>query len=374
MRYRLAFLPAFLALLTAASGVEKVQFNRDIRPLLSDKCFYCHGPDKNHREADRRLDLREEALKEHEGIRAIVPGKPEASELVTRIFAADPDDVMPPPKAHKDITPAQKDLLKRWIAEGAEYQPHWAYVPLAREIPSLKPGVNPIDAFIQARLAEKGTAPSAEADPATLCRRLLLDLTGLPPTPEEVDAFTRETIRNPQSAIRNLADRLLASPHFGERMASPWLDIVRYADTVGYHGDQNQNAWAYRDWVIDAFNTNKRFDQFTIEQIAGDLLPNPTPAQHLAVSRLGHRRVECGHAVRSIHHRANRRRPAAGLRSINSGTSLLPERAFNRPISSIRNVLLRRCRASRGRRRNSTPNCSPWTHLTVPRSIDSAGV
>ena len=272
-----------LITLTAAvcrgAATNDVQFNRDVRPILSENCYACHGPDKNQRKAKLRLDVREVAL-EHE---AIVPGKPAESKLVQHIFSTDPEEIMPPPKTQKTLTTAQKDLLKRWIAVGAEYQPHWAYIkPVRAEVPRVRNSTwvrNPIDAFVLHTLESRNIQPSPEADKRTLLRRLSLDLIGLPPTPEEVRAFLDDTSAN---AYERQVDRLLGLPQFGERMAVPWLDVVRFADTVGYHGDQNQNIFPYRDYVIDAFNRNKPFDQFTIEQIAGDLLPNPSIEAHVA--------------------------------------------------------------------------------------------
>ena len=254
---------------------EPVLFNRDIRPIMSDTCFHCHGNDAGTREAGMRLDVRADALEETEsGAVPIVPGDPDASEIVKRIF--DTDDPMPPESAHKPLSPEQKELIRRWIAEGAEYEPHWAYAPLER--PAVPPGstdMNPIDAFIEARLTAKGLEPAPEAPPHVLERRLALDLTGLPPEAALPGA-------GPRPAGTALVDALLASPHYGERMAVWWLDVARYADTVGFHGDQNQRIFPYRDYVIAAFNTNKPFDQFTREQLAGDLLPNPTTEQLVA--------------------------------------------------------------------------------------------
>jgi hypothetical protein len=265
---------------TSPPADRRVEYNRDVRPILSDNCFFCHGPDPKHREAKLRLDTREGAIEDREGSIAVVPGKPDESELIDRITSDDKVMVMPPPKSHKTLTPAQKETLRRWIAEGAEYQPQWAYIPPKRHpVPALKdPALvrNPIDAFIQQALEARSIRPSPEADKRTLVRRLSLDLTGLPPTPEEVRAFLDDPSPD---AYEFLVNRLLASPRYGERMAQPWLDVARYADTVGFHGDQNHNAWAYRDYVINAFNTNKPFDRFTVEQLAGDLLPNPTPEQ-----------------------------------------------------------------------------------------------
>ncbi len=264
----------------AGEGEEtRVGFNRDVRPILSEHCNYCHGPDPKHREAELRLDDREVALAKG----AIVPGKPEESELIARVFSGDSQEVMPPPETHKDLSAAQKDVLRRWIAEGAEYEPHWAYVaPKRGKVPAVKAAEwirNPVDAYILKALEAKGVAPSPEADRPTLARRLSLDLVGLPPTPEEVEAFVRD---NEPRAFERLVDRLLASPHYGERMAVPWLDLVRFADTVGYHGDQGELTFPYRDYVIDAFNRNLPFDRFTAEQLAGDLLPNATDEQVVA--------------------------------------------------------------------------------------------
>jgi hypothetical protein len=252
---------------------KPIQFNRDVRPILSENCFACHGHDKNQRKAKLRLDVREVALERE----AIVPGKPAESKLVEHIFATDPEEIMPPPKSGKKLTQAQKELLKQWVAGGAEYEPHWSYIKPERfSAPQTQDPQwvrNPIDAFILQGLERKAIRPSPEADKRTLLRRLSLDLIGLPPTPEEVKAFLADTSAG---SYERQVDRLLASPHFGERMAVPWLDIVRFTDTVGYHGDQNQNVFPYRDYVVEAFNRNKPFDQFTIEQLAGDLLPEPS--------------------------------------------------------------------------------------------------
>ena len=248
-----------------ARAADPVEFNRDIRPILSDNCFYCHGNDASHRKAKLRLDIREEALKKE----AFVPGNAEASELVKRLFLTDPEEIMPPPESHKKLTAEQKELLKRWVAEGAKYQNHWAY-----EAPAKAPVPSPakaIDALVDARLQAKGLAPAGEADRRTLARRLHADLLGLPPTPEEVDAFVKDTSPD---AYAKLVERLLASPHYGERMAIGWLDVVRFADTIGYHSDTPRNVWPYRDYVIRSFNQNKPFDRFTLEQVAGDLLPD----------------------------------------------------------------------------------------------------
>ncbi len=249
---------------------KTVEFNRDVRPIQSENCYHCHGPDAKHREADLRLDVRAVAL----SAKAIVPGSPDESELVTRIFSQSRDEVMPPPASHKKLTPQQKELLKRWIAEGAAYQGHWSYTPPTK--PNVPTGLNGLDYFVQRRLAEAGLKPSPEADRRTLVRRLYLDLAGLPPKPEQVDAFAADP--DPE-ACRRLVEQLLASPHYGERMAIGWLDVVRFADTIGYHSDNPRNVWPYRDYVIRAFNENKPFDEFTVEQLAGDLLPGSTQQQ-----------------------------------------------------------------------------------------------
>lgn len=264
----------------AATGVPaRIEFNRDIRPIITENCFACHGPDKNQRKAKLRLDVRDTAIERG----AIVPGKPKESKLVEHIFSDDADEVMPPPKSRKVLTASQKELLKEWIAAGAEYEPHWAYMPLKRPaVPQTKAHAwvrNPIDAFILHTLEEKHIEPSQEAPKAELLRRLSLDLIGLPPTPQELETFLGDS---GPTAYERQVDRLLSSPQYGERMAVPWLDVVRYADTVGYHGDQNQNIFPFRDYVINAFNTDKPFDQFTVEQLAGDLLPAPTTEQLIA--------------------------------------------------------------------------------------------
>ncbi len=265
--------------LICSGKAEPLHFNGDIRPILSENCFRCHGPDKNQRKKGLRLDVRDVALEK----KAFVPGKPDDSKLITRIFSTDPEEMMPPPDSNKKLTSEQKDILKRWIAEGAQYEPHWAYIrPIKAPVPKVKEQKwvkNPIDAFILQQLEAKNWKHSPEADKGTLLRRLSLDLIGMPPTLAELDAFLKDKSPN---AYEKQVDRLLASPHYGERMAVPWLDNARFTDTVGYHGDQNQRIFPYRDYVINAFNKNKPFDQFTIEQLAGDLLPNPTPEQRVA--------------------------------------------------------------------------------------------
>jgi mono/diheme cytochrome c family protein len=274
----LAALLAFLALGAAPNReAEKLQFNRDIRPILTENCFACHGPDKNARKAGLRLDMREEALKAE----AIVPGKPEDSLLIQRIFAEDPKERMPPAKTHKTLTAAQKETLRRWIAAGAAYQPHWSFLA-PRRPPAVKQGDwvrNPIDQFVLAELEKRHLQPAPEADRRTLARRLSLDLTGLPPEPADVEAFVADPAPD---YYERYVDKLLKSPHWGEHRGRYWLDAARYADTHGIHFDNYREMWSYRDWVINAFNRNMPFDQFTIEQLAGDLLPNRTLDQQIA--------------------------------------------------------------------------------------------
>lgn len=264
---------------------DKVEFNRDIRAILSDKCFHCHGPDAKSRKADLRLDNRAGATADLGGHAAIVPGKSADSELLARILDPDPDSVMPPPATKKTLTAREVDLIKAWIDQGAEYQEHWAFLPLSQaEPPQPAPGgsAHPIDRFIEARLTAEGLKPSPEADAATLIRRMSLDLTGLLPTPEAVATFAAAHAKDPDGAVRSLARELLASPHYGERWGRHWLDQARYADSNGYTIDGERTQWPYRDWVIRAINEDLPFDRFTIEQLAGDLLPQPTKAQLVA--------------------------------------------------------------------------------------------
>ncbi len=254
-----------LLLAAEAKVPQQIEFNRDVRPILSDKCFFCHGPDAGDRKADLRLDVRDAAL----AAAAFVPGKPGESALIERILSDDPDVQMPPPDSNRTLTPQQKEILQQWIAQGAEYQQHWAYEPPVKaDIPA---GTHPVDHLVRQRLATLGLQMSPAADRRVLIRRLYSDLIGLPPTPQEVQAFVDDTSAE---AYEILVDRLLQNRHYGERMALPWLDVVRFADTIGYHSDTPRNVWPYRDYVIDAFNTNKPFDRFTIEQLAGDLLPD----------------------------------------------------------------------------------------------------
>lgn len=275
------------ALLLAEASVraqEPVSFSREIRPILSDNCFSCHGPDEQQRKAGLRLDVREAALKPAKsGKLAIVPGDVRKSELLKRINSSDAGEVMPPPKSHKVLTSAQKLKLRQWVAQGAKYEEHWSFVaPSPVKVPSVRRKDwprNPIDQFVLARLESAALTPSTEALKPVLIRRVTLDLTGLPPTPAEVDAFVADTSAQ---AYEKVVDRLLKSPRYGERMAVDWLDAARYADSNGYQVDRDRELWPWRDWVIRAFNENKPFDQFTIEQLAGDLLPSPTLEQRVA--------------------------------------------------------------------------------------------
>lgn len=262
-----------------AQGAESLEYNRDIRPILAENCFACHGPDRAARKGKLRLDLREEAVKAE----AIVPGSADKSSLIAHIFADDPDQRMPPPQSRKQLTAAQKETLRRWVIAGAEYQPHWAFIPPKRPQPPAVKDVgwvrNPIDRFILAELEQRGLKPAPEADRRTLARRLSLDLTGLPPAPAEVEAFVNDPAAD---AYERYVDRLIQSPHWGEHRGRYWLDAARYADTHGIHFDNFRENWVYREWVINAFNRNLPFDRFTIEQLAGDLLPNRTLDQVIA--------------------------------------------------------------------------------------------
>ena len=261
-----------------AGAVEELGYNRDIRPLLSDKCFFCHGPDPKNRKGDLRLDDRDAAVKAG----AIVPGKPGESEVITRICTTDADDHMPPAKSKlESCTPAEIEMLKRWIAEGARYEPHWAFIPL-KPVAEVNPGEEqPIDAAVSVALAKRGLQLQPEADRSTLLRRVSFDITGLPPTPDEVAAFEKD---GAPGAYERVVDRLLASQRFGERMAADWLDIARYADSYGFQVDREREMWPWRDWVIRAFNDNLPFDKFITWQLAGDLLPDATEEQILATA------------------------------------------------------------------------------------------
>ncbi len=265
------------------SAQKAVDFNRDIRPILSDTCFTCHGPDEQTQQAGLRLDTKEGAFADRGGYQIIIPGKAAESRLFQRVSAKEEHLRMPPPTADRKLTQQQIELLRRWIDEGARWDTHWAYAPPKRpSLPTVKNSAwakNPIDAFILSRLEREGLKPSPQADKTTLLRRLSFDLTGLPPTAAELDAFLSDSSPD---AYEKQVDRLLGSPRYGERMAMQWLDLSRYADTHGYHIDSHRDMWHWRDWVIGAFNRNLPFDQFTTQQLAGDLLPDPTPEQKLA--------------------------------------------------------------------------------------------
>ncbi len=306
---RIAILFAITPIAAFAGAID---FSRDIQPILSENCYHCHGPDAKARKAELRLDQKEGAMRVQDGVAVVKPGDSKASALIERIFTDDADDLMPPKKSNRTLTAPQKELLRRWVDEGAKWGEHWAFVaPVRTGVPAIlnfefwilnwekrdaalgaklraqraaleKWARNPIDHFVLDRLLVEGLAPSPEAPPEKLCRRLYLDLTGLPPTPEEVDAFLKSAAGNPQSAVESLVDKLLASPRYGERMVWEWLEAARYADTNGYQGDPTRSMWYWRDWAIEAFNKNVPFDKFTIEQIAGDLLPEPKHEQLVA--------------------------------------------------------------------------------------------
>ena len=279
--YALTYLTANLVL--QARGEDSIQFNRDIRPILSDKCFFCHGPDAAERKGDLRLDTSAGAFKDMGGYQAIVAGNAKESELVARMVTSDEDDLMPPPDSGKSLTREEIERIRKWINQGASYETHWSYVAPSR--PSLPDVKNldwiqqPIDSFVLSNLESKQHRPSQQADPTTLVRRLHFDLTGLPPTPQDVQRFKKALSKD---QLNDYIRGLLHSPRFGERMATYWLDLVRFADTVGYHGDQDHSISPYRDWVIKSFNENLPYDQFTKEQLAGDLIPEANLWQKVA--------------------------------------------------------------------------------------------
>ena len=272
---------SFFTLISATAVVAEVSYNQDIRPILAENCFYCHGQDPNKRKADLRLDLRDAAVE----FGAFVPGKPDESELVGRLFSHEADELMPPAKSNRKLSDKQKSLLKQWIAEGAKYEKHWTFTaPVKAPLPEVKNQGwvrNEIDRFVLAKLETAKLQPSPEADKVTLIRRLSLDLIGLPPTPVEVDAFVADA--SPE-AYEKLVERLLKSEHYGERMALPWLDAARYADSNGFQQDGDTFQWVWRDWVVKALNADMPYSQFSIEQLAGDLLPNATQNQIIATA------------------------------------------------------------------------------------------
>ncbi len=271
-----------------AASAATIDFSRQIRPILSENCFFCHGPDDKKREADLRLDEEASAKATHDGVTAVVPGHPEKSALIERIISTDPEEVMPPPKQHKTIPPQQVALLKEWIAQGAKWGKHWSYEKVVRpEAPTAQTKMaNPVDAFLSQRLAAEGLKFSPQADPATLVRRVALDLTGLPPTLDELNHYLPGLSAEDKapSTYAEMVDHFLGKPAYGEHWARIWLDLARYADSSGYPSDQPREIWGYRDWVVNALNSNMPFDQFTIEQLAGDLLPNPTDDQLTATA------------------------------------------------------------------------------------------
>ena len=270
-------------LLASSASAERIQFNRDIRPIFSDTCYACHGPDENKVKGKLRLDSLEAARKGGKsGDPAITPGHPEKSEVMKRLLTTDADDHMPPAEFHKVLSKAQIALVEQWIKEGAEYQGHWAFqIPVKPAVPKIPAGGNAIDAFLAQGFAAKGLKPNGEAPKATLLRRAALDLTGLPPSDADLQAYLADS--SPDAWSKAL-DRLLASPHYGENMAMQWLDFARYADSNGFQSDTQRTMWPYRDWVIKAFNDNKPFDAFTVEQLAGDLLPHATRDQIVATA------------------------------------------------------------------------------------------
>jgi hypothetical protein len=279
--------PLITFALATSALAEPIDFSKQIRPILSENCFFCHGPDEKKREAGLRLDDETSSKKNNDGVIAVVPGNPEKSALIERVLSKDPDEVMPPPKQHKTISPAQVALLKEWIKQGAKWGKHWSYEKVVRppvpqvsskfQVSGSKLGA--IDSFLAARLEKEGLSFSPAADRATLIRRVALDLTGLPPTLEELARFSSD-----KSDSSDIVAHYLNKPSYGEHWARQWLDLARYADSSGYPSDQAREIWAYRDWVIRALNSNMPFDQFTIEQNAGDLLPNPTDDQLIATA------------------------------------------------------------------------------------------
>ncbi len=331
-----------------------------MRPILSNKCFQCHGPDEKVRKGKLRLDTRDDALT------ALNPGKPEASELLRRVTSTDTDEAMPPTKFGKKLTPREVEILTKWIKDGGNYSAHWSYVkPVRPAVPVVQnpkvPIRNPIDAFILARLQKEGLSPQAEADKYALIRRVSLDLTGLPPTTEEVAAFIKDT--SPR-AYEKLVDKLLAKPAYGEHWARLWLDLARYADSAGYADDPQRTIWKYRDWVINALNANKPFDQFTIEQLAGDLLPKPddrstrrdrVPPQHDDEQRGRHQR----RGVPQRRRRGPREHDLHGLDGHLDGLRPVPH-AQVRPDHRRRNI-------SRSSRSSTTPP-TPTAPTKAPRS------
>ncbi len=283
MRVLAALVVAVTASPSAAAD-RPVDYARDVLPILSDYCYHCHGPDAKARKADLRLDAADDLFRKDGPL--VVPGKSHESELIRRLTTADTDEVMPPPRSKKTLPPRHIATLKAWVDQGAKWGTHWAFTPPVRPTPPAG-GLHPVDAFVGAKLAAEKLAFSPPADARTLIRRVTLDLTGLPPTPAEVDSFLFDSaFRGPQAAYERVVDRLLASPRYGERMVWDWLDAARYADTNGYQGDNERTAWPWRDWAVGAFNRDMPFDQFTVQQLAGDLLPSATDEDRLATAFL----------------------------------------------------------------------------------------
>lgn len=291
IRFNCFFISCFILMPCLAFAAEAPRYNRDVRPILSDKCFACHGPDAAKRKAGLRLDVRENALENN----VIVPGQPQKSELLKRILSHDENEVMPPPEAKLEaLKPQEIETIRQWIKGGAVYEAHWSFIPLKPvKVPAVKGTISPIDAFVRETLKQRGLKPQPEATKETLIRRLSFDLTGLPPTPDEVRAFVQDKAPN---AYEKVVDRLLASPRYGERMAVDWLDLSRYADSYGFQVDRERDVWMWRDWVIKAFNENLPYDKFVTWQLAGDLLPNATDEQILATAfnRLHQQEAEGG--------------------------------------------------------------------------------
>ncbi|SVA94297.1 uncharacterized protein METZ01_LOCUS147151, partial [marine metagenome] len=285
-RFRSIVLLSLVLANSFVTGVaEEISFNRDVRPILSANCFSCHGPDKKARKAKLRLDTREGALFDLGGYRALEPGKADDSELILRVETDDPDDQMPPPDTGHALTAEDRRILRAWVNAGGEYDVHWSFKrPVKAPLPNLAQKDwprHPLDHFVLKRLETNGMKPSKDADRYRWIRRVSLDLTGLPPTPEEADAFVAD---KSDKAYEKEVDRLLESSSYGEHWARMWLDLARYADTKGYEKDRHRNIWIYREWVIQALNDDMPFDQFTTEQLAGDLLPNPTSDQLVATA------------------------------------------------------------------------------------------
>ncbi|HEY1110209.1 MAG TPA: DUF1549 domain-containing protein, partial [Opitutaceae bacterium] len=276
----------FLASVALASAAELVDYNRQIQPILSDACFRCHGPDAGTREADLRLDLREGLFRTKNDLTVVKPGKPEESELYLRITSPHEDEVMPPKESNRQLRPGEAELIKKWIAGGAPWGTHWAFSPPKRPtVPKPTDAAvatrvrNPIDAFVFTKLEKEKLKPAPEAERAMLLRRVALDLTGVAPTPAEMEAYLADKAPD---AYERAVDRLIASPRYGERWAWEWLDLARYSDTNGFQGDPERTMWPWRDWVVNALNANMPYDQFSIEQLAGDMLPEATREQKLA--------------------------------------------------------------------------------------------